>query len=154
MQMSANGRKFLEGHEGLRLHAYQDSVGVWTLGYGHTSAAGTPHVYANSKITTAEADLILSQDLHQFEVAVTQAIKKPINQNQFDACCSLAFNIGAGRFMHSTVVKRINEGDFEGAANAFLMWVHPPELEGRRHDEVALFETPVTVAVAKDEAKA
>lgn len=152
MKVSPSGRKFIEQEEGCRLHAYQDTVGVWTIGYGHSSMAGHPHVYANSRITQAEADTILSSDLAPTEHTVNTFVKAPLTQNQFDACCSLCFNIGGGAFSHSTVVHRLNAKDYPGAARAFEMWEHPSGLAGRRHREVALFRKPDSVSPHSEEA--
>jgi lysozyme len=90
----------------------------------------------------AEADRIFAADLAPFEAAVSAAVPASLTQNQFDACVSLAFNIGARGFQGSTVVHRLAAGDRAGAADAFLMWNHPPELAGRRRAERAQFLTP------------
>lgn len=122
MQTSSAGRVAITQREGVVLTAYKDSVGILTIGVGHTSAAGKPTVTPGMKITKAEADEILSRDLATFEKAVNDAVKVSLNQNEFDALVSLAFNIGGGAFKKSTLVKRLNAGDRAGAANAFLMW--------------------------------
>lgn len=147
MRMSDKGRAALTKREGVRLKAYKDSVGVLTIGIGHTSAAGPPNVTPDLVISAAECDQIFSRDLIQYETAVNAACKRDLNQNQFDACVSLCYNIGTGAFARSTVVKRINTADFDGAADAFLMWNRPPEIIGRRKTEVAQFKTPVSGAV-------
>lgn len=122
MRMSARGRALLTKREGVRLHAYQDSIGVWTIGVGHTSMAGPPQVTPGLTITQAECDAILSRDLVQYEQAVSKAVHVPMTQNQFDALTSLCFNIGAGNFAKSMVVKKLNAGDVRGAADAILNW--------------------------------
>lgn len=122
MKVSANGRKEIKLHEGEVLTAYKDVVGVWTIGVGHTAAAGSPKPVAGMKITAAESDEILARDLATFEKAVTDAVKVPLTQNQFDALVSLAFNIGAGAFSKSTLVRRLNAKDYQGAAEQFLVW--------------------------------
>lgn len=122
MKMSAKGRVLLTKREGVRLHAYQDSIGVWTIGVGHTSMAGPPYVNAGLTITKDECDQILSRDLVQYEQAVAKAVHVPMTQNQFDALTSLCFNIGAGNFAKSMVVKKLNAGDVRGAADAILNW--------------------------------
>jgi GH24 family phage-related lysozyme (muramidase) len=98
MQTSTAGRAAIARREGTKLVAYQDSGGVLTIGTGHTSAAGAPHVTAGMGITAAEADQILSRDLAATEAAVTKAVHVPLAQHEFDALVSLAFNIGAGAF--------------------------------------------------------
>jgi lysozyme len=135
MRMSPQGRAQLIAREGKRLRAYKDSVGVWTIGVGHTSAAGPPVVVSGLMITDAECDQILARDLVQYEDAVNKAVKAKLNQNQFDALVSFCFNIGTGGFARSTVVKRLNIGDVRGAADAMLMWNKPPEIMGRRESE-------------------
>lgn len=142
MRMSDKGRAMLMKREGVRLKAYKDSVGVWTIGVGHTSAAGPPNVTPDLVISAAQCDQIFSRDLIQYENAVDTACKRDLTQNQFDACVSLCYNIGAAGFARSTVVKRINAADFDGAANAFLMWNKPPEIIGRRNSEVTQFRAP------------
>lgn len=122
MKTSTAGRKAITEREGVRLKAYQDSVGIWTIGVGHTSAAGAPTVYRGLTITAAQSDEILSRDLTIFEKAVTAAVKVPLSQNEFDALVSLAFNIGAGAFQRSTLVRELNKGNRYGAANQFLAW--------------------------------
>lgn len=139
MQTSPAGRTAIKRREGEKLKAYKDTVGVWTIGVGHTSAAGAPDVTPKLAITKAESDAILSRDLESFEAGVNSAVKVPLNQDQFDALVSLAFNIGVGRFKKSTLVKRLNNGDYAGAGAAFLMWNSPPEIIGRRRTEQRQF---------------
>jgi lysozyme len=122
MRTSSAGRAAIKLREGVVLTAYLDSVGVWTIGVGHTAAAGAPKVSPRMKISAAEADEILSRDLAIFESAVSGAVRVPLNQNEFDALVSLAFNIGAGAFAKSTLVRRLNAGDRKGAADQFLVW--------------------------------
>lgn len=148
MKMSDEGRKRLTQREGVRLNAYKDSVGVWTIGIGHTSAAGPPNVTPGLTITAQECDAIFKRDLVQYEQAVTRAIRVPLAQHQFDALVSFGFNVGTGGFARSTVVKRINAGDMEGAAQAFMLWTKPPEITGRRRSEVVQFRTPYPASIA------
>ena len=148
MQTSEAGVKLLMDREGVRTKAYKDSVGVWTIGVGHTAAAGPPDPRAGLTITRAQALALLANDLKSYEAAVNTAVKRPLTQNQFDACVSLCFNIGQGGFKKSTVVKRINAGDMRGAADAFMMWVKPPELRGRRAAEKLQFLTPYKSSTA------
>ena len=136
---SAAGRAALIQREGCRLVTYLDSVGVPTIGIGHTGRSGPPAVAMGMSITQAEAEAIFATDLAPFEAAVVRAVTAPLTQNQFDACVSLAFNIGAAGFAGSTVVHKLNAGDVGGAADAFLMWVRPPELRLRRDGERTQF---------------
>lgn len=139
MQTSAAGRAAIAQREGNKLKAYTDSVGVLTIGVGHTSAAGPPKVTKGLTITAAQSDEILSRDLATFEAAVNKAVKVPLSQGQFDALVSLAFNIGSGAFAKSTLVKRLNAGNVAGAADAFMMWNKPKEIIGRRKTEQKQF---------------
>jgi lysozyme len=153
MQTSSDGRALIEHFEGLRLTAYRDSVGVLTIGYGHTSAAGSPKVVPGMRITEARADQILATDLAKFEKAVSAAIKVSITQHEFDACVSLCFNVGPGNFSGSSVVSRLNRGDKAGAAAAFLMWTKAggrvlPGLVTRRRAEAALFNSDPHAAIS------
>lgn len=140
--MSEKGRAILTQREGLRLAAYRDSVGVWTIGVGHTSAAGPPKVTPGLRLTKAQVDEIFARDLVKYEDAVNSAVKVSLAQNEFDALVSFCFNIGPGGFARSTVVKRLNAGDKHGAAEAMMMWNKPPEIIGRRKSEKSQFLTP------------
>ena len=138
MKTTATGRALIEAREGVRLKAYRDAVGIWTIGVGHTSAAGPPAVVAGLSITPAQAGDILAQDLAQFERAIEAAVHVPLADHEFDALVSLAFNIGAEAFARSTLVRRLNAGDRAGAAEAFLMWANAggkPILLARRKAE-------------------
>ncbi len=154
MKTSAGGRRMIRTAEGTKLVAYLDCVGVWTIGTGHTSAAGPPKVVAGLRITEAEADAILARDLDAVERAVLKALTRQPTQNQFDAMVSLAFNIGGKAFAKSSIVSRFNRGDIEGASDAFLRWNKAGGrvvngLTARRKVERSLFrrgEVPVAIA--------
>jgi lysozyme len=118
MKTSQFGRGEIARREGTKLSAYQDSKGVWTIGTGHTSAAGDPKVSKGLKITAWEADQILSRDLGTVENTVNGNVRVPLNQNEFDALASLVFNIGGAAFRGSTVLRKLNAGDRAGAADA------------------------------------
>lgn len=139
MEISADGVAQLMAREGRRLAAYQDTRGIWTIGVGHTAAAGAPSPSAGMVISADECASIFKSDLRPFESAVSRAVRVPVSQPEFDAMVSLAFNIGSGGFAGSSVVHRLNAGDTNGAADAFLMWDSPPELAGRRQGERAQF---------------
>lgn len=135
--------------EGFRAEAYRDAVGVWTIGYGTTAMAGlgiTPR--PGLTITEAEAETYLRMGLEKFAKAILPYIIAPVNDNEFGAMLSLAYNIGPTAFKRSTLLRKFNEGDKEGAAREFLRWnlAGGKVLNGltnRRNDEVALFKTPV-----------
>lgn len=144
MKTSTDGLNLIKKWEGCKLTAYRDSVGVWTIGYGVTSAAGFGPITKGMKITQAEADRWLVDGLLKYEAAVRRALKRVPLQNQFDAMVSLCWNIGPGNFAKSSVVRRFNEGDIRGAGNAFRLWkkaggVVLRGLELRREAERTLF---------------
>jgi len=142
-------RKITEPSEGKRLAAYRDCVGVWTIGYGHTSRAGAPSVGPGLKISDAEADEILSRDLGTFERGVADALRKApgdVLQREFDAFVDLAFNIGLGAFRSSSLLRAYLAGDKARAAEKFLDWTRAggrvvPGLVARRKRERAWFLT-------------
>ena len=149
MKINAAGLDLIKRWEGLRLTAYQDSVGIWTIGYGHTAEAGPPAPKTGMKITEKEATDILARDLGQYERAVTKAISVAPTSNQFAAMTSLCFNIGPTNFAKSSVVRRMNEGNPKAAADAFLLWNKAggkvlKGLTARREDEKKLFLTRST----------
>jgi lysozyme len=136
MKMTEHGRKLLMAREGCKLKAYKDSVGVWTIGCGHTSAAGPPHVKQGMSITQAQADHIFADDLAEFEDGVTRLLAgAPIAPHQFDAYVSLAFNIGLGAFAASTTLRHFLTGAHREAAEAILLWNKPAEVKTRRRGE-------------------
>jgi lysozyme len=122
MKTSSAGRAAIAQREGNILTAYKDSGGVLTIGVGHTSAAGPPKVKAGMRITAAESDAILARDLADVERTVNSKVKVPLTQSQFDALVSLVFNIGGGAFASSTLLRKLNAGDYDGAADQFLRW--------------------------------
>jgi lysozyme len=144
MKMTKAGLDLLKSSEGLRLGSYLCQAGVLTIGYGHTSAAGEPTVKPDMKITEREAEVILAHDLLKYEMAVAKAVTILISDNQYSALVLLCFNIGPKGFKSSTVLKRTNLGDFNGAAKAFAMWNKAggkvsKGLTTRRAAEAALF---------------
>lgn len=120
--MSANGIQALKNYEALRTKAYLDDAKKWTIGYGHTGYVGNQPVGAGMVITEQQAEELLKQRLPEFEDAVRSSVKAPLTQNQYDALVSLAYNIGPKKFKNSTLVKKLNAGDVEGAAEQFMVW--------------------------------
>lgn len=154
MKTSAAGRAAIAQREGNKLKAYKDSVGIWTIGVGHTAAAGPPAPKAGMTITAAQSDEILARDIPKYEKPVNDAVKVPLTQNQFDALVSLAFNIGGGAFAKSTLVKKLNKRDYGGAAAAFMSWDKAggkriPGLTTRRNAERKQFLATSTPASGK-----
>lgn len=118
MKISKNGIDLIKEFEGLELKSYVDSVGVLTIGYGSTGS----HVYPNQKITEKQAEELLLNDISRFEKGVNDFVKVPLNQNQFDALVSFSFNLGLGNLRSSTLLKKLNNKDYLGAANEFPRW--------------------------------
>ena len=143
MATSPAGRALIESFEGLRTESYQDTGGIWTLGYGHVQGA-----CEGNTCTPEQADAWLAEDLAMTEAGVNAAVAEPINQNQFDSLISLAFNIGLGAFRSSTLLKLLNSGNPALAAQQFVRWdqVNGKPSDGilrRRQAEAALFLTPI-----------
>ena len=144
MVVSLFGVDLICGFEGKRLVAYDDGVGVWTIGFGTTVYPNGIKVKKGDTCTEAQAKAYMAYDLKKFESAVNNAVKVPLNQNQFDALVSLAYNIGTDAFSKSTLVKKLNANDFRGAADQFDVWVNAggnrmQGLVNRRAKEKALF---------------
>jgi lysozyme len=149
MDLSPTGKAVLVAREGRRLHAYRDSVGIWTIGIGHTSAAGPPLVTPGLALTPAECDAVFDRDVVRFVAAVRAAVPAPLPQHAFDALVSLCFNIGPAALGRSTLVRRLNAGDAEGAAQAMMLWDRPAALIPRRGAEQDQFRTPYAVALPR-----
>lgn len=121
MRLSESGREVLVREEGKRLAAYRDHVGNWTIGAGQTTIRGRP-VQAGDTLTEAEYEQLLGERIAEFEGALNAYVKVPLTQQQFDALFSWTWNVGIGAMRDSTLVQRLNEGDYAGAANQFLVW--------------------------------
>jgi len=128
-------RALISGEEGLRLEAYQDAVGKWTIGYGHLIKPGEPYFpYGQVKlITLEEADALLSLDTQQAENCVSQYVTAPLTENQRAALISLIFNIGCGAFRASTLLKKINAlTPITESADEFDKWVMATQPNGEK----------------------
>ena len=141
MQTSQNGINLIKSSEGCKLQAYKDVVGIVTIGYGHTE----PGLQMGTTWTQDQADQALAKDLVKFEKAVSAACKVQLTQDQFDALVCFSYNVGAGAMTGSTLVKKINAGDFTAAALEFLKWNKAggevlAGLTRRRYAESQLFE--------------
>jgi len=122
MNISANGIALIKQFEGCKLKAYQDSVGVWTIGYGWTHAVDGKQIKAGMTIDQAAADRLLKCGVVQYEQGVNQLVKAKINQQQFDALVSFAYNLGTRSLSTSTLLQKLNAGDKQGAADEFPKW--------------------------------
>lgn len=144
MKISDDGMALIKRFEGLRLQAYQDSVGVWTIGYGWTQPVAGRKVGAGMAIDAATAERLLVCGVAQFEQGVERLVAMTITQGQFDALVSFAYNLGLRALEKSTLLRRLNAGDRQGAADQFDRWVNAGgvRLDGlvaRRAAERALF---------------
>lgn len=151
-EMTRTGTQVLVDREGLRTQAYQDSVGVWTIGVGHTSAAGPPEVLPGMTITELEAMTLFDVDNDHFEQVVDTTVTVELTDCQFDALVSFVFNIGETAWKNSTMLKKLNAGDYEGAFNEFKNWKKPPEIIPRRRGEAAEFGFGLYIARIEDDA--
>jgi GH24 family phage-related lysozyme (muramidase) len=129
----------LKRYEGCRLEAYRCAAGVWTIGFGTTSG-----VVEGMKITQEQAEILLRSDLERFEHGVSKMLRVNVTQNQFDALVSLAYNIGLSALSKSTLMRKLNAGDVQGASIEFGRWnkAGGRELLGltrRREEERKLF---------------
>ena len=138
MAIAKSTLSFITEEEGYRNKAYKDSKGLWTIGVGHLIKADEQHLLT-ATLTDQQVEDLLKSDLKWCSEAVESSVKVPLTQHQFDALYSLCFNIGGTAFKKSTVVRRINENDLPGAADAILMWNKPEVLKKRRERERALF---------------
>jgi lysozyme len=140
MTYDEKGLTLTEGYEGLRLTSYQDSVGVWTIGYGHTGTDVGPGM----TITQAEAKALLAADIQTAVNCVNNAVNVALTQDQFDALVDFVYNVGCANFRKSTLLKNINAGQFQTAADQLLIWNKAnghilAGLVSRRTGERALF---------------
>ena len=117
MEYSQTGLHLTEQFEGCKLTAYPDSIGRPTIGYGHTAG-----VVLGSTCTLEQAEVWLEQDIQWAASEVNKLVHVALTQGEFDACVDFTFNCGCGNFDHSTLLKLINAGDMEHAANEFEKW--------------------------------
>lgn len=144
MLVSNNGVDLICEFEGKRLVAYDDGVGVWTIGFGTIKYPNGVRVKKGDTCTLEQAKEYMRHDLIEFEHTVNSSVKVLLSQNQFDALTSLAYNIGSSAFKSSTLVKKLNSGDYKGAADQFNVWINAggkrmQGLVNRRDKEKLLF---------------
>lgn len=157
METSLEGQMALASHEGIVLDPYLDSKGVWTIGVGHTAAAGYPNPKGFSgHLTVAEALGLFKLDVAAYEKAVSKAVTVPLAQHEFDALVSFHYNTGA--IGKATFVKKLNAGDRAGAMKGMMDWRKPPEIIPRRTAERDLFKTgkypaPIGIVYRADKGK-
>ena len=147
MQVSDAGIELIKSFEGFRANAYPDpkSGGApWTVGYGTTKFPSGRPVKQGDKVTPAQAELYLREDVNKFANSVDALVTVPLKQCQYDALVSFVYNLGATNFRKSTLLKKLNAKDYKGAADEFLRWVSPGSsveagLRRRRTAERAMF---------------
>lgn len=144
-RISDKGINLLKELEGFSDQAYQDTGGVWTVGYG-TTRINNIKVKSTTIATEKEATSYLYKDIKAVELALDDAIAAPITQNQFDALVCFVYNVGITAFMKSTLLRKIEEKRFADAAKEFDRWVYvggfiSEGLKNRRKKERSLFET-------------
>lgn len=117
MRLTDEAIAMIQHFEGCRLTAYKDAVGVWTIGYGHTE-----DVEPGSRITQHQADVMLNSDLEQLSEGVRAIVTHDLNDNQFSALVSFAYNVGLGSLKSSTLLALLNKNEYWFAANEFTRW--------------------------------
>lgn len=122
MEVSEKCVNLVKRFEGFVSHAYVCPAGKITLGYGHCA-----DVNLGDTITEKEAENLLHKDLNKFASKISYSLEQDhitVNQNQFDALCSFAFNLGYSALVFSTLWKKLKAGDYDGASDEFLKWVY------------------------------
>lgn len=150
MNISQAGINLIKGFEGLSLKPYRPvpTEKYLTIGFGHYGSDVSPSMV----ITTAQAEQLLRNDLASFVAGVNGCLKVAVNQNQFDALVSFAYNLGVQCLQTSTMLQYINQGNFTAAANEFPRFCHSngivlQGLLNRRNKERILFLTPMPIAI-------
>lgn len=136
------GLALVRASEGLRLEAYQDGAGIWTIGYGHTM-----NVHKGDTISQERAEMLLEADLAEAESAVSRLVKVPLTDNQFAALVCFTFNEGEGSLERSTMLRKLNEGGYGLVPACLKSWVFAggkvqPGLVKRRAMEAELWSKP------------
>lgn len=145
MRASENCLAIIKEFEGFKARPYRCPAGVWTIGYGSTwYPDGRAVGQFDDAITEDEAGALVLATLGQYERAVSEAVTVPLEQHEFDALVDFTYNCGVGNFRGSTLLRKLNAGDREGAAAEFGKWVRGggkvlPGLVRRRKAEADLF---------------
>ncbi len=147
MKTSSQGIDLIKQFEGCELDAYLDAVGVPTIGYGTTLIGGKP-VPMGLSITEQQAEEYLAFDLVKFEKAINNLVKVNLTQEMFDALVCFTYNLGVGAFGGSTLLKLLNNGEYEKVPAQFLRWSKAkgkvlPGLVRRRRAEAELFRSGI-----------
>ena len=148
MRLSRRGRELVRKYEGGRERVYTDPTGIPTAGWGkRLSPQDLVRYPVGSVVPLAERQAWFNSSVREAEMAVRQLVKRPLNQNQFDALTSLVYNIGRRRFATSTILQKVNEGDYNSAVAEFGRWTRAGKkvlggLVSRRQAEAELFSSP------------
>ena len=139
MNIGSKGIELIKHFEGCELEAYKCAAGVWTIGYGHIKG-----VTSDSVITQEQAEQMLVEELHEYEGYINNMVTVELNQNQYDAMVSWVYNLGGGNLKASTLLKVVNQGEFDGVPAQIMRWnkAGGKVLEGltrRRQAEADLF---------------
>lgn len=146
--LNASGKQLIKDYEGISLTAYQDAVGIWTIGYGMTHYPDGTAVKQGDVITEQQADNDFSVLADQFAAQVNPLIHSSVNDNQFSALVSFTYNLGTGALSTSTLLKKVNaDPDDPTIRDEFMKWVYAGgvKLQGlvnRRDSEADLYFTP------------
>ena len=140
MNASKEGIELIKNFEGCELKAYQDSVGVWTIGYGHTK-----EVKEGDEINQEHAEFMLTEEMPEYEGYINNMVKVPLEQNQFDALCSWVYNLGPTNLKNSTLLTVLNQERYKEVPQEIKRWnkAGGVVLNGliiRRQAEALLFE--------------
>lgn len=125
MEVGKKGLDLIKEFEGLELNAYPDPAtggAPWTIGYGWTQPVDGKPVVKGMSISLDKAEELLVKGVVPYANRVTALVKVPVNQNQFDALVSFAYNLGVANLQNSTLLKKLNVKDYSGAADEFLKW--------------------------------
>ncbi|HHX3382657.1 TPA: lysozyme [Salmonella enterica] len=143
MNISYAGINLIKKFEGFRSEAYQDTDKYWSIGYGHHDEWNGKKIIQGMRITEMEATVILLKDIQKVEIVLNSTIFVELSQNQFDALCSLVFNIGTGAFKRSNMLLLLNNKEFDSVASEFLHWSRVGTIKdcllNRRKSESNLF---------------
>jgi lysozyme len=150
MRLSAAGLTLIKRSEGFRGSLYKDTAGLETIGYGHKVISGENF---SRGIDQTQAETILAADVSSAEASVTRLVKVKLTQGQFDAMVDFVFNLGAWRLANSTLLKDLNAGSYEQAAEQLLLWDHCGEtenagLKARRESDLELWSGTAAARLA------
>ncbi len=151
-KISQLGLQKLKQLEGCRLKAYQDTGGILTIGYGHTTAAGNPIVYPSTIISQSQAEKILKNDLKQYEEAVNNNVEVDLTSTQFDALVLFCYNVGVANFCRSTLLRKLNAKKYEAVPQELMKWTNVKGklcagLLHRRTAEIVLWNAEASISM-------